>query len=137
MTADRRGEAARRRALGHAGEDAAADFLCRRGFDVAARNYRTPYGELDVVAAKDGAVVFAEVKTARAGARVDPRAQFTRRKVARLYQAALDYLGRERPGEDVNFRFDFLVVVRRSGEFEIEHYEAVELEDYLPPEDEA
>jgi len=61
MTDGRRGEAARRRALGRAGEDAAADFLRRRGFEVLTRNYHTPYGELDVVASVDGALVFAEV----------------------------------------------------------------------------
>jgi putative endonuclease len=134
MTDDRKGEAARRRVLGRAGEDAAADFLRRRGFDVVARNYHTPFGELDVVAAKDGAVVFAEVKTGRARSSVDPRAQFTSRKVSRCYQAALYYLEKERPGEDVDFRFDFLVVIRKKGGYEIEHYEAVALDDYLPAE---
>jgi putative endonuclease len=132
MTDDRKGEAARRRALGRAGEDAAADFLRRRGFEVLARNYHTPYGELDVVAAKDGVLVFAEIKTGRAGSSVDPRAQFTPRKVSRCYKAALYYMDKERPGQDADLRFDFLVVVREKGRYEIEHFEAVALDDYLP-----
>lgn len=134
MTDDRKGEAAKRRALGRAGEDAAADFLRRRGFDVLARNYHTPYGELDIVAAKDGAVVFAEVKTGSPRSRIDPRAQFTSRKVSRFHKAALYYLDRERPGDDVDFRFDFLAVVRGEGGYDVEHYEAVALDDYLPSE---
>lgn len=133
MTGDRKREAARRRALGRAGEEAAADFLRRRGFELVARNYHTPFGELDVVAEKDGALVFAEVKTARAGASVDPRSQFTPRKVTRIYKAALYFLDKERPAQEPDFRFDFLVAVRKKGAYEIEHYEAVAPDDYLPP----
>jgi putative endonuclease len=135
MTRDGERRAAKRRTLGRAGEDAAADFLRRRGFDVVARNYHTPFGELDVVASKGGRLVFAEVKTARAGASVDPRSQFTRRKVSRVYRAALHFLEKERPAQEPDFRFDFLVAVKKEGGYEIEHYEAVALDDFLPPEE--
>ena len=135
MTRDGVGRAAKRRTLGRAGEDAAADYLRRRGFDIVARNYHTPFGELDVVASKEGSLVFAEVKTARAGASVDPRSQFTRRKVSRVYRAALHFLEKERPAEEPDFRFDFLVAVKGKSGYEIEHYEAVALDDFLPPEE--
>jgi putative endonuclease len=131
VTSPGTGEAARRRALGRAGETAAADFLRRRGFDVVARNYHTPHG-LDLVVAREGTVIFVEVKTGGEAATVDPRTQFTPRKVARLYRAALDYWERERPGEEPDLRFDFVVVVRRGEGFAVEHYEAVALADYLP-----
>lgn len=135
MNGRRQREAARRQALGRAGEDAAADFLRRRGFAIVARNYHTPFGELDVVAEKDGRLVFAEVKTARAGATVDPRSQFTARKVTRIYKAALYFFDKERLSHEPDFRFDFLVAVRRKGAYEIEHYEAVPLSDFLPPDE--
>jgi putative endonuclease len=135
MTSDGKRRAAARRTLGRAGEDAAADFLRRRGFEIVARNYHTPFGELDVVASKEGRLVFAEVKTARAGASVDPRSQFTRRKVSRVYLAALHFLEKERPAEEPDFRFDFLVAVKKRGDYEIEHYEAVALDDFLGPEE--
>ncbi len=124
--------AARRRALGRAGEDAAASFLTGRGFTILTRNYTTPFGELDIVATTENSVVFAEVKTARAGAKVDPRSQFTPRKVSRIFKTALSYLEAERPGEDVDVRFDFLVVTKTDKGYEIEHYAAVPLNDYLP-----
>jgi putative endonuclease len=135
MNGRRKKEAARRRALGRAGEEAAADFLLRRGFEIVARNYHTPFGELDAVAEKEGRLVFAEVKTARAGASVDPRSQFTPRKVTRIYKAALYFLEQERPAQEPDFRFDFLVAVRKEGTYEIEHYEAVTLHDFLPPDE--
>jgi len=132
MTPPGTGEAARRRALGRAGETAAADFLRCRGFDVLARNYHTPHGELDLVCAREETIIFVEVKTGEAAATLDPRTQFTPRKVARLYRAALDYWARERPGEEPDLRFDFVAVVRRGDGFAVEHYEAVPLGDYLP-----
>jgi len=122
-------------AFGRRAEDAAADFLTARGFRVLDRNYLTPGGELDLVAAAaDGTVVFVEVKAARARAATDPRAAFTPKKVRRVYNAALTYLQNERADEDVDFRFDFVVVVERRGVLEVEHYAAVPLQDWLGDE---
>jgi|HubBroStandDraft_3_1064219.scaffolds.fasta_scaffold12681_3 putative endonuclease len=56
----------RRRALGTLGEDLAAAHLRRLGFVLLARNVRTRYGEIDLIAFDGRALVFAEVKTRRA-----------------------------------------------------------------------
>jgi putative endonuclease len=61
-----------RHRLGRAGEDAAAAHLERLGLDVLARNHRTRFGELDVIAWDGETLVFCEVKTGRAGARTSP-----------------------------------------------------------------
>jgi putative endonuclease len=52
-----------RRDRGAVGERIAAEHLEHRGYRIVARNYRTRYGELDLVAADDRALVFCEVKT--------------------------------------------------------------------------
>jgi putative endonuclease len=52
-----------RRARGAAGEQAAVALLERLGFEIVERNFRTRYGELDVVAIEDEALVFCEVRT--------------------------------------------------------------------------
>lgn len=57
----------RRHVLGRAGEEHAARHFERLGFDVLARRHRTRYGELDLVACDGDLLVFAEVKTRRAG----------------------------------------------------------------------
>lgn len=57
-----------RRALGRSGEQVAAEHLERLGFDVIERNYRTRWGELDLVAYDGRTLVFCEVKTRRVGA---------------------------------------------------------------------
>ncbi|HEX8105394.1 MAG TPA: YraN family protein [Solirubrobacteraceae bacterium] len=53
--------------LGRLGERLAAEHLERLGYRVIARNHRTRFGELDLVAEGDGELVFCEVKTRRAG----------------------------------------------------------------------
>ena len=52
-----------RRARGAAGEDAAVGLLVARGYAILERNFRTRYGELDVVAVDGDVLVFCEVRT--------------------------------------------------------------------------
>ncbi|HYC00692.1 MAG TPA: YraN family protein [Candidatus Limnocylindrales bacterium] len=95
-----------RRALGIAGEEAAAAFLQRRGYRIVARNVRSPLGELDIVAIDGEVVVFVEVKTRRNGGAleaVDPRKQ---RRLTRLARAFLVGAGWSR----CRARFDVVAV---------------------------
>jgi putative endonuclease len=54
--------------LGRVGERLACEHLERLGYRVVARNYRTRFGELDLIVCDDTCLVFVEVKTRRAGA---------------------------------------------------------------------
>jgi putative endonuclease len=57
-----------RQHLGRIGEQLAAEHLARLGLEIVERNFRTRWGELDIVAfdAPAGILAFAEVKTRRA-----------------------------------------------------------------------
>ena len=48
---------------GRAGEKIAAEHLEKNGCRVIERNYRTKYGEIDLVAEESGVLVFVEVRT--------------------------------------------------------------------------
>ena len=52
----------RNQKVGQWGEQAAADYLSTKGYEIIARNVRTPYGEIDLIAQKDGFTIFVEVK---------------------------------------------------------------------------
>jgi putative endonuclease len=52
-----------RRARGAAGEQAAAEMLTALGYEIVERNFRTRYGELDIVAADRDTLVFCEVRS--------------------------------------------------------------------------
>jgi putative endonuclease len=99
----------RRQELGQRGEDAAAEALRARGYDILARRYRTRRGEVDIIARQGRTVVFVEVKT-----RVDERfgggaAAVTRTKQRRMALVALDYLARHALTASP-CRFDVVVV---------------------------
>jgi putative endonuclease len=47
---------------GALGEEIAATFLARKGFRIIEKNYRKPWGEIDIIAEKGGIVRFVEVK---------------------------------------------------------------------------
>jgi len=52
-----------RSSIGKIGEDIACDFLRSKGYTIIDRNYRRPWGELDIVSKKHGKFHFVEVKT--------------------------------------------------------------------------
>lgn len=52
-----------RKHVGRLGEDIACQFLERKGFKILGRNYRKPWGEIDIIAEKASIVRFIEVKT--------------------------------------------------------------------------
>jgi len=61
-----------RRRLGQLGEEEAVAHLVRRGHAILDRNFRTRYGELDVVSSTGDCLVFCEVKTRTLGGRAGP-----------------------------------------------------------------
>jgi putative endonuclease len=95
------------RMLGDRGERAAARYLRRRGLRIITRGYRTPYGEIDLVARERSRLVFVEVKTRRQGT---PAEAVTAEKQRRLTLAALHFLSRHKLLE-CPCRFDVVAIV--------------------------
>lgn len=81
----------RNQRIGAWGEETAAAWLAERGYQVTARNVRTPYGEIDIIARKGGLVLFVEVKTLTASKSFFPEHQITARKRAHMLNAAAHY----------------------------------------------
>lgn len=77
--------------LGRAGEDLAAAHLERLGFVIVDRNFRTQWGEIDLVACDDERIVFCEVKTRRLGATV-PLEGLREGQVRRVRRMAMAWL---------------------------------------------
>lgn len=101
----------RRRQLGAAGEQFAADHLTRQGFRILDRNYRTRFGELDIIACDQHQIVFCEVKCRvanRAGR--DPLESVHAAKQAQVRRLAGRWLS-ERPHPRArDLRFDAIGV---------------------------
>jgi putative endonuclease len=107
-----------RRQLGATGEQLAADHLARRGFQILERNFRTRWGELDIVASDGHSIVFCEVKSRIANrSNRDPLESVHPRKRKQVRMMATQWL-RERPDRPraVELRFDAIgVTLERDG----------------------
>ena len=77
--------------LGKWGEEAVAAYLARRGYEILARNTRTPYGEIDIIARHGGITIFVEVKTLRSSKNFFPEQNVTKRKQAHMLACAEHY----------------------------------------------
>ncbi|HUY76017.1 MAG TPA: YraN family protein [Ktedonobacterales bacterium] len=81
-----------RATLGAAGERLAASWLEDHGYRILARNWRCPYGELDLIAEQDGALIAVEVKTRRGTVMGAPEEAVTPTKQRRLIASMQTYV---------------------------------------------
>jgi len=107
----------RRQSLGRAGEQLAAEHLLRRGYRILERNYRTRFGELDIVACDAVQIVFCEVKCRVAnGAGRDPLESVHPAKRAQVRRVAVRWLAEREHPRVGRLRFDAIgVTLARDG----------------------
>lgn len=97
---------------GVSAEARAAAFLIAKGYRILARRFRTPYGEIDIVAKKRGLLAFVEVK---ARAKLDDAAfAVTPRQQQRIIDAASAWLMAHPEHADHELRFDAMLIAPRS-----------------------
>ena len=105
-----RGQESRRIAFrtGISAESRAAAFLIAKGFRILARRWKSPVGELDIVARRRRLLVFVEVK---ARPDLDDAAwSVTERQRRRIIAAAEAWLARHTDGRIRDIRFDAMLV---------------------------
>jgi putative endonuclease len=111
-----------RASLGRAAETLVADRLTNLGFTLLGRNVRVGRLELDLIAQRQGLIVFCEVRARTHDRFVAPAATMDPRKVARVKAAAAQWLRAERPARE-DIRFDVAAVVFDVPGGRIEYYE--------------
>jgi putative endonuclease len=102
----------RNQKIGNWGESVTAGYLEERGYSVVARNIRTPYGEIDIVAQKDGFTIFVEVKTRTSSSLGPPEISVTPRKQEHMLAAAEHYASEN---EIDNWQIDVIAVEGKPG----------------------
>lgn len=103
--------------LGAKGERAACGYLKRNGYKILQKNFKSPFGEVDIVARKGEVIAFIEVKTRMSDSYGAPSQAVTPERQRRYINAAEYYFA----GKQIDFtvRFDIIEVFRG----EINHIE--------------
>ena len=103
--------------LGARGENQAVRYLKCNGYKILKRNYKNPFGEVDIIAQKGDTVAFIEVKTRLSENYGAPSEAVNRRRRDKYVQAAKYYFyGKQ---IDVTVRFDIIEILQG----EINHIE--------------
>lgn len=92
------------RTLGDIGEDRAVSFLEDLGFQITERNYYSRFGEIDIIAEKEGVLHFVEVKSGEG----EPIYKITPSKLSKIIRTADIYM--QKKGIDSDYTFDAVIV---------------------------
>lgn len=116
---------------GKLGEDLACEYLVNKGYRILDRNYRKPWGEIDIIGqAKDSTLVFFEVKTLKAlidNGGLAPEDNLSAAKLKKLKRTCRAYADkyRERISDNKGWRIDLLALTVFDKSCNIRHYENI------------
>lgn len=105
------------------------NYLASKGYEIIKCNFRQRFGEIDLIAQKDGVLAFCEVKRSRYRGRSSPELRVDRKKQIKLARCARAYLSECHP-DFQTCRFDIITIKTRQGRDVIEHFENA----FWPPE---
>ena len=80
--------------LGRKGENLACRYLTLKNIEILERNFRNPFGEIDIIALDENAICFVEVKTRRKSTRSRPMDGYRIHQQKRVKKASNFYLGK-------------------------------------------
>ena len=106
---------------GKDGEEAAAQFLMNKGYEIIERNFRFRRAEIDLIAKKDNWLIFVEVKTRTSTAYGHPESFVDQHKISNVLLAADEYIHQHNWKGQV--RYDVVSVQLTNGNTEIVHFE--------------
>ena len=114
------------KARGIEGENIAARFLEASGYEILARNYRSRFGEIDIIALRDSFVIFCEVKRWSSLGMDSIEHAVGREKRRRIIETAKIFLDRNRQYNCMHIRFDVILIGRDPAD--IDHLESAFME---------
>jgi putative endonuclease len=109
-----------KKAVGDAGETAVAEYIKNLGYIISKRNYRTKYGEIDIIAEDNDQILFVEIKTHSNNSFASPKEYVDKHKQRRILITAGIYL--KYNGYGLEPRFDVAeVFVDNDGKMQINY----------------
>jgi putative endonuclease len=99
-----------KREIGFEKEKKAAEFLKKQGYKIIELNFRTKFGEIDIIAKDKKVLAFIEVKYRDGSYALHPFEAVTVKKQQRIIRTALIYLSKNKI-KDNDFRFDIVSIL--------------------------
>ena len=110
--------------LGKWGENAADKYLREKGYEIIGRNYRTPYGEIDIICSFREDLTFVEVKTRKSQSYGNPEVSVNPRKLEHMETSAQYYV--QETCFQGTWQVDVISIQKKaSNQLEIVHFENV------------
>lgn len=112
--------------IGKWGEELAARYLEQKGYSIIFRNWKSPYGELDLIALKDGTVTIVEVKTRTSKHFGWPEEAVTPLKQEHLMNAGMFFLDEHPEFTEQHWQIDVIAILIESlidRSYQLKHYE--------------
>ena len=106
--------------IGKEGESLASDYLVSKGYEILERNIRGKNWEIDIVARKNGVIVFVEVKFRKNKDFGAPEKFVDKKKKHCIIKGAMNYLVKKRLWNKVDVRFDVITIIKGK---EVMHYQ--------------
>lgn len=78
--------------VGRTGEDLAVKYLQQQGYQILQKNFKIRYGEIDIIALKDGTLTFFEVKTRTSEKFGKPEEAISSKKLKSILKTAYFYI---------------------------------------------
>lgn len=95
--------------FGKEGESLAVSLLKKKGYKILEQNYRTKFGEIDIIAKEKNTLVFIEVKSRKTGGFGSPKYAVTPKKIKKISMVALYFL-KITNQSSVKARFDVVAI---------------------------
>ncbi|MDP8242039.1 MAG: YraN family protein [Candidatus Celaenobacter antarcticus] len=103
------------------GEDTATQLLSSKGYTIIERNYRSPYGEIDIICSRDGELIFVEVKARRSHSFGEALEAVTENKRQKIIKTAYHYLAKKDIEMPVRFDIITLDYNKNSKDYSLRH----------------
>ena len=101
-----------KREIGALQEEKASTFLIERGYTITDRNFRSTFGEIDLIGWEGGYLCFIEVRFRSQSRYGSPEESVNRKKQERIIKTARYYLMKQQISPDIPCRFDLLVILK-------------------------
>lgn len=110
---------------GKIGEEIARKYLEKKGYKIIEQNYKTKYGEIDLVAQKGKELVIVEVRTKIGDLYGTPEESLTKKKLKKLWLNTVAYVNKNKWQKD--YRVDAVCIILRPNKEvdRLEHYENI------------